>query len=126
MLYVLHFHILSYSFQIFLLFLVLTNPKGTYWPRQSREMFSRIKYAQVIQCETEFDLLEQLLKIISEVDPDYIVGYDCAFQLDVLMHRMGNLKVPNWSRMGRLKRSSIPSFKVLFYTPCFFIFLYYE
>ncbi|CAL7943529.1 unnamed protein product [Xylocopa violacea] len=87
---------------------LITHPRDTPWPRQAREMFSNISYTKVIKFETETDLLEELLKIINTTDPDVLIGYDCGFQFDVLMHRMITLKVSNWSRLGRLKRSIPP------------------
>ncbi|XP_012281139.1 DNA polymerase alpha catalytic subunit [Orussus abietinus] len=90
---------------------LITNPKDTPWPMHARDTLSKIKHTKVIRCETELDLLQELLNIIHKADPDLIVGYDCGFQLDVLMHRMFTLKVPNWSRIGKLKRLVPPIFK---------------
>lgn len=73
---------------------------------------SKIKYTTIIRCENEHDLLEELLKIIENVDPDLFIGYDCGFQFDVLLHRIFNLRVSNWSRIGKLKRSAHPIIKV--------------
>lgn len=41
---------------------------------------------------------------ISRNDPDVIVGHDFTqLDLDVLLNRLKDLKVDNWSRMGRLR-----------------------
>ncbi|OAD62291.1 DNA polymerase alpha catalytic subunit, partial [Eufriesea mexicana] len=87
---------------------LITHPRDTCWPRQAREMLSNISYTEAIKFETETDLLEKLLEIINSVDPDLLIGYDCSFQFDILMHRMITLKVSNWSRLGRLRRSVPP------------------
>ncbi|KAK9841868.1 hypothetical protein WJX81_008187 [Elliptochloris bilobata] len=55
-------------------------------------------------------LLAHLLARLQELDPDVLVGHNiAAFDLDVLLHRLQHHKVPNWSRIGRLKRSKLPS-----------------
>lgn len=91
-----------------LFFTVVTHPRDTPWPRQIRDAFSRVSNIEVIKCETESELLEELLALMQNIDPDLIVGYDCAFQFDVLMQRMFTLKVSNWTRIGRLKSSTPP------------------
>ncbi|XP_061936857.1 DNA polymerase alpha catalytic subunit isoform X3 [Apis cerana] len=89
-------------------FCLITHPHDIPWPRQAREMLSNISYTKIMKFETETDLLEELLKIINSADPDLLIGYDCGFQFDILMHRMITLKVSNWSRLGRLRRSTPP------------------
>lgn len=42
-------------------------------------------------------------------DPDVIVGHNFTnFDLDILLHRMKELDILNWSRLGRRKRSKWP------------------
>ncbi|KAK9294901.1 hypothetical protein QLX08_010646 [Tetragonisca angustula] len=89
-------------------FCLITHPRDMPWPRQAREMLSNISYTTLIKFETETDLLEELLKIINTADPDLLIGYDCGFQFDILMQRMITLKVSNWSRFGKLRRSVPP------------------
>lgn len=91
---------------------MITHPRDTPWPRQAREMLSNISYTKVMRFDTEADLLEELLKIVNGTDPDVLIGYDCGFQFDILMHRMFTLKVSNWSRIGRLRRSAPPLIRV--------------
>lgn len=62
--------------------------------------------------ETETDLLAEFLNIMEKTDPDLLVGYDCGFQLDVLIHRILELRVSNWSRVGKIKRTGPPFLKV--------------
>ncbi|XP_035722969.1 DNA polymerase alpha catalytic subunit-like [Vespa mandarinia] len=92
-------------------FCLITKPRDIPWPRQVQGVLSKIKYTTIIRCENEHDLLEELLKIIENVDPDLFIGYDCGFQFDVLLHRIFNLRVSNWSRIGKLKRSVHPIIK---------------
>ncbi|XP_011634780.1 DNA polymerase alpha catalytic subunit [Pogonomyrmex barbatus] len=89
-------------------FCFVTHPRDTPWPRQIRDTFLKVPNVEIIKCETESELLEELLTLMQKVDPDLIIGYDCAFQFDVLMQRMFALKVSNWNRMGRLKSTTPP------------------
>ncbi|KAJ7876279.1 DNA polymerase family B-domain-containing protein [Mycena leptocephala] len=55
-------------------------------------------------------LLSSLLNTIYRADPDVIVGHDfLGVSLDVLLHRMKELKADHWSRLGRFRRSKWPS-----------------
>ena len=59
---------------------------------------------------SERSLLTFLLAKLQLIDADVIVGHNvCAFDLDVLMHRLQAQKVPNWSRIGRLRRARMPN-----------------
>lgn len=47
---------------------------------------------------------------LHKADPDVIVGHDfLGVSLDVLLHRMKELKVDHWSRIGRFRRSRWPN-----------------
>ncbi|XP_070158979.1 DNA polymerase alpha catalytic subunit [Polyergus mexicanus] len=89
-------------------FCFVTHPRETPWPRQIRDAFLKVANTEVIKCETESELLEELLTLMQKADPDLIIGYDCAFQFDVLMQRMFALKLSSWNRMGRLKSTTPP------------------
>eukprot|EP00112_Aurelia_sp_Birch-Aquarium-sp1_P010022 Seg2162.5 transcript_id=Seg2162.5/GoldUCD/mRNA.D3Y31 product="DNA polymerase alpha catalytic subunit" protein_id=Seg2162.5/GoldUCD/D3Y31 len=74
-------------------------------------------FAKVIQNEkrpiqtvtSERSLLGLFLARIQMIDPDVIVGHDVTgFDLDVLLHRINANKVPHWSKIGRLKRATMP------------------
>ncbi|KAJ7708740.1 DNA polymerase alpha catalytic subunit [Mycena rosella] len=55
-------------------------------------------------------LLNSLLNAMYRADPDVIVGHDfLGASLDVLLHRMRELKADHWSRLGRFRRSKWPS-----------------
>ncbi|XP_043284344.1 DNA polymerase alpha catalytic subunit [Venturia canescens] len=90
---------------------LVTHPRDMPWPRHARDLLSKTKNTRVLKCETEYDLLEQFLSILEKTDPDLVVGYDCGFQFDVLLHRISSLKVKNWSRIGKLRRNVMPLFK---------------
>ncbi|KAG5643370.1 hypothetical protein DXG03_001018 [Asterophora parasitica] len=55
-------------------------------------------------------LLSSLLMTIYKADPDVIVGHEfLGVSLDVLLHRMRDLKVDYWSRIGRFRRARWPN-----------------
>ncbi|KAG6887799.1 hypothetical protein C0995_012659 [Termitomyces sp. Mi166 len=55
-------------------------------------------------------LLSSLLMILHKADPDVIVGHEfLGVSLDVILHRMRDLKVDHWSRIGRFRRSRWPN-----------------
>eukprot|EP00963_Diacronema_lutheri_P000149 scaffold6_cov330-Pavlova_lutheri.AAC.1 len=59
---------------------------------------------------SERALLGFMMAKLHQIDPDVIVGHNIAAgDLDVLLHRMNKLKVPHWSRIGRLKRTKFPN-----------------
>ena len=48
--------------------------------------------------------------MIHKHDPDVIIGHEfLGVSLDVLLHRMRELKVDHWSRISRFKRKAWPS-----------------
>lgn len=47
---------------------------------------------------------------LHKADPDVIVGHEfLGVSLDVLLHRMRELKADHWSRIGRFRRSKWPN-----------------
>lgn len=43
------------------------------------------------------------------IEPDVLVGHNLVgFDLDVLLHRMRDLAIDSWSKLGRLKKSKMP------------------
>ena len=53
---------------------------------------------------------EGLLVTLHKADPDVIVGHEfLGVSLDVLLHRMRELKAEHWSRIGRFRHSKWPN-----------------
>ena len=68
--------------------------------------------AVLSQASTERALLCNFLARLDKLDPDVLVGHNFAgFDADVLLRRLEKLKVPKWSRIGRIKRSRMPNLK---------------
>ena len=60
-------------------------------------------------CSSERALLGFVMAKIHKIDADVIVGHDIlGFDLDVLLHRIKENNIPNWSRIGRLRRTEMP------------------
>ncbi|TFK23220.1 DNA polymerase alpha catalytic subunit [Coprinopsis marcescibilis] len=65
---------------------------------------------QISTAQNERMLLSVLLGAINKSDPDIIIGHEfLGVSLDVLLHRMRDLKVDHWSRLGRFRRSKWPN-----------------
>ncbi|EDO39342.1 predicted protein [Nematostella vectensis] len=62
---------------------------------------------------SERALLAFVVAKIHKIDPDVLVGHDIfGFDLDILLHRISACKIPQWSRIGRLKRSIMPKVRL--------------
>ena len=58
-----------------------------------------------------FAIVVQLSFMSVKVDPDVIVGHDVVgYDMDVLLHRIAATKISSWSKVGRLKRATVPKF----------------
>ncbi|XP_015788269.1 DNA polymerase alpha catalytic subunit [Tetranychus urticae] len=62
--------------------------------------------------DNEQFMLNQFLVNLGRLDPDVLVGHDSAFDINIILNRQThyNDKI-NWSRLGRLRRSSIKALK---------------
>ncbi|KAF8443398.1 DNA polymerase alpha subunit A [Terfezia claveryi] len=61
--------------------------------------------------KTEKSLLNVFLTKLQFVDPDVIIGHQLEnVDYSILLHRMKELKIPNWHRIGRMRRSEWPKY----------------
>ncbi|EST08774.1 Zinc finger, DNA-directed DNA polymerase, family B, alpha [Kalmanozyma brasiliensis GHG001] len=87
------------------------RPLGSMFPpgfeaeaRKSKIKIHTLKYERM--------LLNALLAQIHNADPDVIVGHEFnGVSLDVLLHRMKDLRADHWSRVGRFRRPKWPKLK---------------
>ncbi|SJX64596.1 related to POL1-DNA-directed DNA polymerase alpha, 180 KD subunit [Sporisorium reilianum f. sp. reilianum] len=87
------------------------RPLGNMFPpgfeaeaRKSKIKIHTLKYERM--------LLNALLAQIHNADPDVIVGHEFnGVSLDVLLHRMKDLRADHWSRVGRFRRPKWPKLK---------------
>ncbi|XP_014254893.1 DNA polymerase alpha catalytic subunit [Cimex lectularius] len=93
-------------------FCVLSRPSDFSWPFDLKEALSGFKKTAVEKMESERSLLNFLLTKLFKIDADMIIGHDLSgYSIDIIMNRLAHHKIPNWSRFGRLKRSTIPHSK---------------
>lgn len=86
-----------------------SKPSDVPFPFDTKEALSQCKFTTIEKLETERALLSFFLARIAKIDPDLVVGHDLqGGDFDILVHRLYINKIPNWSRLGRLKRSVIP------------------
>jgi DNA polymerase alpha subunit A len=92
-------------------FCALTKPSNGVFPYDLKNMIKSMQQKFKIElCESERALLAYLLCKVQALDVDIIVGHDLfGFNLDILLNRCAVKKAPHWSRLGRLKRSEMPS-----------------
>ncbi|XP_067896670.1 DNA polymerase alpha catalytic subunit [Heterodontus francisci] len=89
-------------------FCVISKPSDCIFPYDFREVLTK-KNAKVEVAATERTLLGFFLAKIHKIDPDVLVGHDIfGFDVDVLLQRINVCKVPHWSKIGRLRRSTMP------------------
>lgn len=94
---------------------VISRPSEEPWPLDHREALNSLKITKIERAEAERALLNLFLTKLNKIDPDVIVGHDVAsYDLDILLHRITQNKVPQWSRLGRLRRTNVPQSKVRF------------
>lgn len=89
--------------------IVFSKPSDVPLPFGAKEALSHCKITKIEKLETERALLSNFLARIAKIDPDLVVGHDLqGGDFHILVHRLYVNKIPNWSRIGRLKRSVIP------------------
>ncbi|KAK8777019.1 hypothetical protein V5799_029635, partial [Amblyomma americanum] len=88
-------------------FCALTKPSGTLFPCRFTNDVAHFKSTSLEVMDSERSLLTFFIAKLQRLDPDILIGHDIqSFDLDVLLHRMVTHKIPNWSRLGRLKRGN--------------------
>ncbi|XP_063224036.1 DNA polymerase alpha catalytic subunit isoform X2 [Bacillus rossius redtenbacheri] len=88
-------------------FCAFTRPSDQPWPYDVRAATAGFKATRLERSDSERGLLGFFLAKLFKVDPDLIVGHDvCGYGLDVLVHRLLANKIPQWSRLGRLRRGN--------------------
>lgn len=91
----------------------ITRPSNKNWPFDFNTQLSSFKKFRTFKFDNERALLSWFLSIYHTTDPDLIVTFDSNdCQLDIICNRITFLKIPNWSRIGRLKISQIPGKRV--------------
>ncbi|KAJ1366357.1 hypothetical protein KIN20_026997 [Parelaphostrongylus tenuis] len=85
---------------------MITKPYGGTLPFDIKEQVTRRGWSDmVLTAGNEKALLSLFLAKIHKYDPDVLVGHDLSASISMLVSRMDKLKVANWSRTSRLRRS---------------------
>lgn len=87
-------------------FCYFTKPSGTNWPYDiNQKLASATTKAQ--KFNTERELLSFFLNQYQAIDPDLLVAHDSEdCQLNIICDRIATLKIPMWSRIGRLRMAN--------------------
>ncbi|EDW81452.1 uncharacterized protein Dwil_GK12074 [Drosophila willistoni] len=82
----------------------LTRPAVTNWPFDLQLQLGKYKSTKIYKHDSERALLSWFLAQYQQIDPDLIVTFDAMdCQLNVITDQIVALKIPQWSRMGRLR-----------------------
>ncbi|OWR43101.1 putative DNA polymerase alpha catalytic subunit [Danaus plexippus plexippus] len=82
------------------------------WPIDLKQQMQQYRATKLTKCDNERELLNYFMVQFWKLDPDLVVGHDLqGFQQDLLIGNILDLRIPNWSRLGRLKRSVAPQKK---------------
>lgn len=91
----------------------LTRPSNKSWPFDLQTSLGKFNKFKIFKFDNERALLSWFLSIYHNIDPDLVVTFDSNdCQLDIICNRLTFLKIPMWSRIGRLKVSQIPGKRV--------------
>ncbi|TIC20656.1 hypothetical protein E3Q13_00361 [Wallemia mellicola] len=83
--------------------ITLVRPLGMYPP--GFEMKARQQRPKIEPMRNEKAVLSNILASVQRHDPDVLVGHDLLGEsLEILLNRMNEMKIPNWSKMGRVRR----------------------
>uniref|UniRef100_A0AAQ4RCG8 DNA polymerase n=1 Tax=Gasterosteus aculeatus aculeatus TaxID=481459 RepID=A0AAQ4RCG8_GASAC len=89
-------------------FCVVSKPADCIFPYDFKEAV-RKRNGKVEIASTERTLLGFFLAKMHKIDPDVLVGHDIfGFDLEVILKRISVCKVPHWSKIGRLRRATMP------------------
>lgn len=92
----------------------LTRPSNRNWPFDMMAKLATYKSTKIAKHDSERALLCWFLAQYQLIDADLVVTHDALdCQLDVLADRIVTQKIPQWSRLGRLRMSQVFGKKLL-------------
>lgn len=84
----------------------LTRPASKFWPFDIGTRLAKFTSTRISKHDSERALLSWFLAQYQQIDADLIVTHDALdCQLDVIADRIISVKIPQWSRLGRLRLS---------------------
>jgi DNA polymerase alpha subunit A len=88
---------------------VKSNAKGLISPMSNERMLLNSLLGMRAVATCQFFHSCEFPVTLHKADPDVIVGHDfVGVSLDILLHRMRELKADHWSRIGRFRRTKWP------------------
>lgn len=88
----------------------LIRPIGAVFPIGFEQEAKNRKTGLIKTMKQESEMLAFFLAQVDVVDPDVILGHQLeGVDYSVLLNRLNEKKTPQWSRIGRLRRSAWPS-----------------
>jgi DNA polymerase alpha subunit A len=77
------------------------------------DIHQKIKGKTTTVYNTEKQMLEMFINKLYVIDPDLLVAHNlCGSMIEILLARISFLRIAHWSRIGRLKRSQMPTRKL--------------
>lgn len=90
--------------------ITVMRPAGSSFPLGFENLVKSKNRGLVKLCKQEPELLSFFLAQLDRVDPDVILGHQLeGVDFSILLSRLQAKRTPNWSRIGRFKRSDWPS-----------------
>lgn len=91
--------------------LTLVRPlQGIYPP--GFEFKARDQRPKIEPMRNEKAVLSNILALVQRHDPDVLIGHNLLEEsIEILLNRMNEMKIPNWSKMGRVRRDKWPRAK---------------
>uniref|UniRef100_A0A0K0FW10 DNA polymerase n=1 Tax=Strongyloides venezuelensis TaxID=75913 RepID=A0A0K0FW10_STRVS len=86
-------------------FCYMTTPSKTSYPYDWKDKCSRKGIKNADFFKTESEVIIKFLEFLERHDFDLYIGHDFTEQLSKLVSRLDKLKIPQWSRISRLKRT---------------------
>ncbi|KAH9884539.1 hypothetical protein F4778DRAFT_553714 [Xylariomycetidae sp. FL2044] len=88
----------------------LIRPNGAAFPLGFEKLASSRRKGLIKMMKQESEMLSFFLAQLDLVDPDVILGHQLeGVDYSILLNRLHQKKTPQWSRLGRLRRSQWPS-----------------
>jgi len=88
----------------------LIKPNGTQFPLGFEKLAAGRNKGLIKLMKQESEILSFFLAQVDVVDPDVIMGHQLeGVDYSILLNRLYERKTPQWSRLGRLRRSAWPA-----------------
>lgn len=89
--------------------ITIIRPVGTSFPLGFKDQVKSQSRGLIKLCNQEQEILSFFLAQLDRVDPDVILGHQLeGVDYSILLNRLQTTKTPQWSRIGRFRRSDWP------------------